>query len=112
MVPAIGYGRLDFILALTLPPNPDFDIEQPTLHILAHITEAKGAVGDATSEFVSFTQFGRSIILDVTAIESVVGRVETRGVKASGEWLIVDRGSQLCQTVFHPPEQEFEGDEE
>ncbi|KAG9127552.1 hypothetical protein FRC07_012430 [Ceratobasidium sp. 392] len=29
MYKQVGYGRLDFILALSLPPNPDFDIHEP-----------------------------------------------------------------------------------
>lgn len=111
MVPAVGYGRLDFILALTLPPDPRFEIEWLTLHILAHITEAKGADGNAATEFVSFTEFGRSVILDVSAIESLVGQVETRGVKATGEWYVIDRSDGLCRAVFHPEEHEFEDDE-
>ncbi|KAG8688743.1 hypothetical protein FRC08_011278, partial [Ceratobasidium sp. 394] len=83
-VRATGYGRLDFVLALVLPPNPDFNIQEPQLHILAHLTEAKDASGDATTEHVSYMKLGRSFILDVTAIENVVGRVETRGETPSG----------------------------
>ncbi|EUC54718.1 hypothetical protein RSOL_068130, partial [Rhizoctonia solani AG-3 Rhs1AP] len=41
MVNAFGYGRLDFIVALTLPPNKTFNIKELELHILAHITEAR-----------------------------------------------------------------------
>ncbi|KAG9096884.1 hypothetical protein FRC06_008227 [Ceratobasidium sp. 370] len=104
--------RLDFILALVLPSDPDFNVNEPQLHILAHLTEAKGADGDAATELVSYTQLGRSFVLDVTAVENVVGRVETRGIKASGEWIIVDRSNTLCRTVFHQEEAEFEGDED
>ncbi|KAG9080214.1 hypothetical protein FRC06_006938, partial [Ceratobasidium sp. 370] len=58
LVPETGYGQLDFILAVTLPPNPCFNIDAPKLHVLAHITEAKGAKGDASTQPVSYTQFG------------------------------------------------------
>ncbi|KEP45047.1 hypothetical protein V565_325120 [Rhizoctonia solani 123E] len=85
MVNAFGYGRLDFIVALTLPPNKTFNIKELELHILAHITEARGAEGDAASELVSFTQFGHSVVLDVNSVLSVMGRVFTKGTKASGE---------------------------
>ncbi|KAF8697217.1 Transposase family tnp2, partial [Rhizoctonia solani] len=73
MVDAFGYGCLDFIIALTLPRSKKFKIDEPTLHILAHITEAKGAEGNAATDFVSFTQFGCLIILDVTSVQRVVG---------------------------------------
>lgn len=86
-------------------------MESPTLHILTHITEAKGADGNAAAEFVSFTEFSRSVILDISVLENIVGRVETRGLKAAGEWYIVDRSDGLCRTVVHPEEHEFEGDE-
>jgi hypothetical protein len=112
MVPATGYGRLDFILALTLPADPDFDIDTPQLHILAHITEAKDADGDATTEFISYTQLGRSFILDIQSIENVVGRVKTHGMRESGEWVIVDRSNGMCRTVFHQEELQFEAEEE
>ncbi|CAE6439581.1 unnamed protein product, partial [Rhizoctonia solani] len=111
MVDAFGYGRLDFIIALTCPPNRRFNIEEPELHILAQITEAKGAEGDAANEFVSFTQFGRSVILDVTSVLSVVGRVCTTGIKALGEWYIIDRSVGTCETVFQPPQHAYEDDD-
>ncbi|KAG9121451.1 hypothetical protein FRC07_002590 [Ceratobasidium sp. 392] len=85
MIDVIGYGRLDFILALTLPANPLFGIDEPQLHILAHVTEAKDATGDATVERVSYTKLGRSFVLDVTSIKRAVGRAETCGVNPSGE---------------------------
>jgi hypothetical protein len=78
MVDAFGYGRLDFILALTLPASQLFGLDTPELHVLAHITEAKDAKGNAATDFVSFTQFGRSVILDVTSVKNVVGRVHTK----------------------------------
>ncbi|KAG8692847.1 hypothetical protein FRC08_009492 [Ceratobasidium sp. 394] len=111
MVLEIGYGRLDFILAISLPPDPDFGVDRSQLHILAHLTEAKDAHGDASTELVSYSKLGRSFILDITTLDHVVGRVETRGKKPGGEWVIVDRSGSLCATVFHQPEEEFEEDE-
>lgn len=108
MIDAVGYGRLDFILAITLPPDPRFDIDEPALHILAQITEAKGAEGDASTDMVSYTQLGRTFILDVTAIKHVVGRVETRGVRPAGEWFIVDCSDNLSETVFQQEEPGYE----
>ncbi|QRW02459.1 Transposase family Tnp2 protein [Ceratobasidium sp. AG-Ba] len=108
MLDETGYGRLDFILAITLPANPRFNIESPQLHVLAHITQAEGAIGDASTQLVSYTKMGRSFVLDITSVECAVGRVETRAKKPNGEWVIVDRSEGLCQTAFHQEEQEFE----
>ncbi|CAE6422063.1 unnamed protein product [Rhizoctonia solani] len=111
MVDAFGYGRLDFVIALTLPASKRFRLKEPKLHILAQITEAEGAEGNAATEFVSFVKFGRSIILDVTSVKSVVGRVRTEGVKASGEWYIIDRNLDMRETVFQAPEHVYEDDD-
>jgi hypothetical protein len=108
MVTATAYGRLDYILALSLPESERFDIPEPRLHILAHITEAKGTSGDAAESLVSFRQMGRSFILDVQAIENVVGRVETKGVVPGGEWAIVDRSNGSCRTTFHEVDNRYE----
>ncbi|KAF8595543.1 hypothetical protein BDV93DRAFT_456630, partial [Ceratobasidium sp. AG-I] len=96
MVPAVGYGRLDFILAITLPPNARFKIYEPTLHILAQITEGKDAEGDASTELVSYTELGRTFVLDITAVEHVVERIETWGMRPAGGWVIIDRSDNSC----------------
>ncbi|QRV73659.1 hypothetical protein RhiJN_01673 [Ceratobasidium sp. AG-Ba] len=110
MLDETGYGRLDFILAITLPTDPRFNIESTQLHVLAHITQAKGAIDDASTRLVSYTKMGRSFVLNITSIECAVGRVETRAKKPNGEWVTVDRSEGLCQTAFHQEEQEFEED--
>ncbi|KAG8688429.1 hypothetical protein FRC09_012912, partial [Ceratobasidium sp. 395] len=103
---ATGYRRLDFVLALTLPADPRFGIEGPQLHIVAYITKAEDAEGDARTECVFHTQLGQSFVLDITTIQRVVGRVETRGEKATGEWVKIDRNDELCSATFHPEEVE------
>ncbi|QRV91989.1 Transposase family tnp2 [Ceratobasidium sp. AG-Ba] len=111
MVKKIGCGRLDCILALTLPPNPDFGVASPQLHVLAQITVAKDAEGDASVELVSYTKFGKTIILDVTSIKCAVGRIETKAKNRRGEWVIIDRDDSLCRTAFTQDEQDYEGDD-
>lgn len=100
MIVAPGYGRLDYLLALTLPQNNHFDITRQQLFILAHLTEAKGAEGDAANELVSYQKMGRSFVLDVKAVENVVGQVETKAVVSGGEYVIIDRSNSLCRTAF------------
>ncbi|KDN46698.1 hypothetical protein RSAG8_04078, partial [Rhizoctonia solani AG-8 WAC10335] len=95
------------------PPDQGtmFEFNDRKQYILAHITKAKGAEGNAAIDFVSFTQFGRSVILDIASVKCVVGRVFTKGVKPSGEWYLIDRGADMCETVFHPPEHAYEDDD-
>ncbi|CAE6437854.1 unnamed protein product, partial [Rhizoctonia solani] len=112
MVDIYAYGRLDFILAITLPTSQQFKIKAPKLHVLAHITEADGAEGDAASELITFTKFGRSIILDVSSVLSLAGRVFTRGVKRTGEWTIIDRSKDIQRTAFDIPEEDQEDEGE
>ncbi|CCO36136.1 hypothetical protein BN14_10261 [Rhizoctonia solani AG-1 IB] len=97
MVDAIGYGRLNFILVITLPQDDHFRIENPVTHVLAHVTEAKDVEGDATKELLSF-------------IKGLAGRVFTKGRRSAGEWVIVDRTPGLEQTNFQV--EEHAGDDE
>ncbi|GAB1527012.1 hypothetical protein RhiTH_010511 [Rhizoctonia solani] len=101
MVNVFRYGRLNFIIALMLPCSKKFKIDKPTFHILAHITEAKGAEGNAATDFVSFTQFGHSIVLDVTLVQRVVGQIYIKGVKKLREWYMIDWTLDCCKMVFH-----------
>ncbi|KAB5588247.1 E4 ubiquitin-protein ligase [Ceratobasidium theobromae] len=85
-----------------------FNIPEPRLFILAHITQAKGTLGDATEILISFRQMGRSFVVDVQAIENVVGRVKTKGVIPSGEWVIIDRRNGACRTSFNEVDDKYE----
>ncbi|KAJ1301859.1 hypothetical protein OPQ81_009086 [Rhizoctonia solani] len=105
MVDVYAYGRLEFIIAITLPASEDFDITEPKLHVLAYITEAEGAEGDASCEMLTFTKFGRSIVLDILSVLNLAGRIYTRGVIKTGEWAIIDRGESLQRTAFDIPEE-------
>ncbi|KAJ1306330.1 hypothetical protein OPQ81_011026 [Rhizoctonia solani] len=107
-----AYGQLDFILAITLPMSKEFGIKKPKLHVLAHITEAEGAEGNAASELITFTNFGRSIVLDVSSVLNLAGRVFTRGVIKTGEWAIIDRGEAIQRTAFDVPEEAEEDEDE
>ncbi|CUA77703.1 hypothetical protein RSOLAG22IIIB_12773 [Rhizoctonia solani] len=55
MVDEFGYGRFNFVIALSLPPSITFNIEEPELHILGHITEAKGTEGDAANDCLVYS---------------------------------------------------------
>ncbi|QRW11703.1 hypothetical protein RhiLY_10702 [Ceratobasidium sp. AG-Ba] len=98
---------LEFILTITLAANPRFNIESPQLHILAYITQVKGAIGDGSTRLILYTKMGQSFVLGITAVKCAVGRVEMKAAKPSGEWAIVDQSEGLRQTAFHLEEQEF-----
>jgi hypothetical protein len=116
MVPAVGYGRLDFILAFTLawktlPPNQEADElhadededkaeDKPITHVVAQTTEAKGVDGDATSKLITYRDFGQSFILDIKNVEHVVARVYTHRVQPTGEWVIIDRSQGVARAEF------------
>ncbi|CCO37743.1 hypothetical protein BN14_11902 [Rhizoctonia solani AG-1 IB] len=124
MVSAVGYGRLDFILALTFPRKTppqresqsdangdDEDLEAIT-HVLAHITEAKDVDQDATVELVTYRDYGRSFILDIKNVENVAGRVWTRGVRRTGEWAIIDRSGGVARAEFNVEEHGSDDEEQ
>jgi hypothetical protein len=106
----VGYGRLDFLLAITLPADEYFGIDEPQTHVLAHITEAKDVDNDATMNLVTYREYGRSFILDVKNVENVCGRILTKGVVGRGEWAIIDRSAGVARTNFQVDEHES-GDE-
>ncbi|KAL5632974.1 hypothetical protein ACGC1H_003460 [Rhizoctonia solani] len=115
MVDAIGYGCLEFILAIRFPDTDeakDFLGDTPPFHILAHVAEAKGVEGNGTERILTFTEFGRKFILDITSIKYLAGRVHTRGVKQGGEWAIVDRAERLANTNFQVDERGGEDDDD
>ncbi|EUC57653.1 hypothetical protein RSOL_227160, partial [Rhizoctonia solani AG-3 Rhs1AP] len=120
MVTAVGYGRLDLILVITLagktPPDDDDDENEnekdkedkgededeaePITHVLAQITEAKGVEGDATTELITYRELGRSFVLDIKNVEHVAARVFTRGQEPNGEWVVVDRSQGVARAEF------------
>ena len=85
----------------------------PHTHILAFITEAQGAkraTDDDPKRIVTYTQPGRSFILDISSIKCVVSRVRTKGMRAAGEWAILDH-TQLFETNFQVDERGSDDEE-
>ncbi|GAB1520630.1 hypothetical protein RhiTH_003712 [Rhizoctonia solani] len=111
MIGVTGYGRLDFILAVTFPTDQENEIDAPTTHVLAHITKAKDVEGDAAEERISFTKFGRSFVLDITSVKNVAGRVFTRATREAGEWVIIDRSGGICRTDFRVDEHDSDNED-
>ncbi len=91
------YGRLLAILELFLDPlRPRIwkDLAGSTI-LLAVITPCKTKGEDATQVLTMYKKYAADIVIDVNAVEAVVGRVRSRK-----SWGIVDRSSALARTVF------------
>ncbi|KAG9076071.1 hypothetical protein FRC06_009730 [Ceratobasidium sp. 370] len=89
------YGRLECILVLELAPNPVLGIKRKVTKILADLTPCVCVGEDATIEPVTYRQFQPRRILDIQAVENVVGRVLSRG-----DWYIIDRSVDGARTTF------------
>ncbi|GAB1528270.1 hypothetical protein RhiTH_011462 [Rhizoctonia solani] len=111
MIGVTSYGRLDFILAVTFPTDQENEIDAPTTHVLAHITEAKDVEGDAAKERISFTKFGQLFVLDITSVKNVAGRVFTRATREAGEWVIIDCSGGICRTDFRVDEHDSDNED-
>jgi hypothetical protein len=95
MVSAMEYGRLECLLVLELEPNRALGIKEKTTRILADLTPCACTEGDATLNLVSYHRFQPGRILDIQAIENVVGRMSSRG-----DWYIIDRSVEGARTQF------------
>jgi hypothetical protein len=95
MVAATEYGRLECILVLELEPNPVLGILEKATRILADLTPCACTEGDATTDLVSYRRFQPGRILDIQAIENVVGRMSSRG-----DWYLIDRSVEGARTQF------------
>ncbi|KAG8715649.1 hypothetical protein FRC11_001915 [Ceratobasidium sp. 423] len=91
---------------------PWYTGDTPTIHILAHVTKAKGVEGDGTKKILTFTEFGRSFMLNIISTKHVAGWVFTQGVQAAGEWAIIDYSSGLTKMDFQVGGGHDDGDNE
>lgn len=95
MVKTTEYGRLECILVIELAPNPVLGITHTTTKILADLTPCDCVGEDATIEPVSYRRFQPGRILDIQAVENVVGRILSRG-----DWYMIDRSVDGARTAF------------
>ena len=70
-------------------------LNSDTTYLLAEIEPCNTNGKDATKEVVSYVTSCASVIVDLLLVESVIGRVYSRG-----EWYIIDRSSDVARTVF------------
>ena len=75
------------LLVLELPTAPRLKLANPTTVILAVIQTVKATLGN---NIYYYTEFGVYEVVDLTTMQSVVGRIHDRG-----KWAIVDRSDIL-----------------
>ena len=73
----------------------------------ALLTPCQTAGRDATKELTSYTRKLATIATDLRNIQSVVGRIQTRG-----EWYTIDRGGGYASPASRDAASDGESDEE
>lgn len=106
----VRYGQLHSIMVCTLPVSNLLRLtpQSQKLFLLAYITPVDTSVQragartwpDATEEVVSYTETREtSIIVDVSSVECVVGRVKYK-INGRARWGIIDRSGDGARTTF------------
>ena len=85
------FGQLLRVLVLELQASRRLDLADPTTIILALIHEVKVTLKDG---IYTYKEFGAEEVVDLKAVQCVVGRVKDRGV-----WFIVDRSDSVVAQV-------------
>ncbi|KIO21332.1 hypothetical protein M407DRAFT_80502 [Tulasnella calospora MUT 4182] len=102
----VQYGQLHSVLVCELPKSNLLRLQESKVFLLAHITPCDTSIRrggteiwpDATQEVVSYKDTLTSIIVDISAVEVVVGRVKY-GI-AEKRWGIIDRSGEGARTTF------------
>lgn len=81
------FGQLNRILLLELPSAQQLDLDEPTTVIVALIREVKATLRNG---IYYYKDFGVEEVVDLSALQCVVGRVQDRG-----EWAIIDRSDNV-----------------
>ncbi|KAF8335716.1 uncharacterized protein EI90DRAFT_2969309 [Cantharellus anzutake] len=98
-VRTVYYGRLEYILHCTIPPNPISNNSEPETILFAVITTCDTQGRDATLELTYFKTVTSYIeIVDLASICAVVGRIRVGTTEP--QWAIVDRSGSWARTVF------------
>ncbi|KAF8318082.1 uncharacterized protein EI90DRAFT_3021154 [Cantharellus anzutake] len=98
-VRTVYYGRLEYILQCTIPPNPISKNTEPEIVLLAVVTTCGTQGRDATLELTYFKAVTSYIeIVDLASICAVVGRIRISVVDP--QWAIVDLSGSWARTVF------------
>ncbi|KAJ3508428.1 hypothetical protein NMY22_g16620 [Coprinellus aureogranulatus] len=108
-VNTVWYGQVLSILAVDLPDNAAALHEHAgTTHLLALVQPCRTPNNaDARNEVVAYKDTLEPVIIDVTHITALVGRVESRG-----QWHLVDRFNDCALAAFDGQEAREGGDDD
>jgi hypothetical protein len=93
LVPKSFYGELLNIYEVPLPSHRL--LEDAPVTLLLAVVKPCNAIWDAANNLSSYTGFGPVEVIDLNAIQAVVGRVNDRGC-----WTIIDRSGDLARAAF------------
>ena len=94
-----GYGRLLSIFEVKIAASCALKLNQDTTYLLADLEPCNTDGKDAAKEVVCYSTSKAPVIINLLLVESVVGRVHSRG-----EWYIIDRSNGEARTVFVQPQ--------
>jgi hypothetical protein len=81
------FGQLNRIFIAELPSTQRLNLDRPTMAILALIREVKASLRNG---IYYYKNFGADEVVDLKALQCVVGRVQD-----GGEWAIIDRSDNV-----------------
>ena len=94
-----GYGQLLAIYEVKIAASYALRLDQDTTYLLADLEPCNTDGKDATKEVVCYSTSRAPVIINLLLVESVVGRVLSRGA-----WYIIDRSNDEARTVFVQPQ--------
>ncbi|EPQ49976.1 hypothetical protein GLOTRDRAFT_67190 [Gloeophyllum trabeum ATCC 11539] len=94
--PCDFYGQLRNIFVLDLPPSRDLGLSESTTILLAAVHSVK-IDKPADIDVPFYREEGRTEVVDLAAVQCVVGRVYDDVRKW---WAIIDRSGPLAQPIF------------
>ncbi|KAI0052945.1 hypothetical protein FA95DRAFT_1482442 [Auriscalpium vulgare] len=91
------FGQLQHIFVIPIVASPDLRLQQSETIALALIRQVKTSIRteDGTPSIPYYAQDGPLDVVDLQAVQCVVGRVNDRN-----EWAVFDRSGPLAQAVF------------
>ncbi|KAI0719170.1 hypothetical protein C8T65DRAFT_569739, partial [Cerioporus squamosus] len=92
---AVQYGKLLGVFELSFDPIPRWKALGGTTLLLAFIRPCKTRGEDAATQLTLYEHYRAEMIIDLSAVQAVVGRVRSRN-----SWGIIDRSHDLARAVF------------
>lgn len=89
----IYFGRLESIYEVSLPADTAFG-PNPQILLLAAVKPCNTTIDNKTGLY-SYKEYKPIEVVDLQAVQSVVGRIFDRGV-----WTIIDRSGELARATF------------